>query len=92
MFVSVRFRYHVTVGVVMMIVFMPVHRDMAPLFFAEQLQIGRMAADQFGRTGAADMMIHTDHPIGGRQHQMQIVRYHQNGTVTPAPDRADQIV
>jgi hypothetical protein len=60
--------------------------------FAEQTEKGWIAANLLGVTGAADMVIETDYPIGRGHDEIEIMGDEQDPATAPARDRADQLV
>ena len=48
--------------------------------------------DVIGVAGAAHVTVQTDHVVGGRHHQMQVVRNHQDSAVALISNVGDQLV
>ena len=72
-----------------MIVVMAVERHGASRARPEQARIFRVFRHFVGHTGATDMAIQADHPIGRRHHHVKIVRDQNDGAVMAVADRGN---
>src|SRR5690606_35376572 len=77
----VRFLDHAAGDVVVVVVLVGIDRQVAACGLAKEGDVSRVYTHLLWMPTAADMLVEADDFIGGRHHQMQVVRDHQHATL-----------
>ena len=86
------FVHHIPVQIVLVIMMVGVYRHRLHAGLAEQFEIRWIVADLFRMAMAAHVLVEADHFVGGRHHQVQIVRHHQHATAMAVTNAGNEVV